>query len=245
MALLKNIAKRTVNIILHLLFLDYLIYLVSKLLYALSKLLYLREWRFNNTVPMFFKHQINFNYWRFNPTEWSFTLRGVHARQLMQPNCKVLDLCCGDGIYSYLFFSDTAVKIDAVDYDDDAINYASKFFKRDNINYKKINIITNNLPANDYDIVVWNAGICYFTINELHLILAKLIQSCKPNMILCGMLPKANGHIDHKTEFESIESLKTLFDNYFNNINIKAVIEGNNINIVTFYFNVDSPKKGN
>lgn len=83
MVFLRKIIKRVIQFIFYLLPLDYLILIVSKLLYTLSKLLFLREWRFNNTVPMFFKHQINFNYWRFNPGEWSFTLRGVHARQLI------------------------------------------------------------------------------------------------------------------------------------------------------------------
>jgi SAM-dependent methyltransferase len=239
---LKKIVKKIIWIGLQLLCLDYLIWFFSKVLYFLSKLLFIKEWQYNSGVPMFFKHQINYTNWRFDPSQWSFTLRGTYARELMQPGIKVLDLCCGDGAYSFLFFADVATHIDAVDYDDDAINYAKRFFKRDNINFQKVNVITEPLPATDYDIVVWNAGICYFTINDIHEIIKKVVGSSKNNMSICGMLPKANGHIDHKTEFETIEEVKMVFEPYFNEINIKAVVEGNNVNIVTFYFNATKPK---
>jgi|GEM_PF-2321472 len=240
---LKKILKKAVGLILYLLFLDFWIYIFSKLLYGLSKLLFLKEWQYSLTgMPLFFKHQINFNVWRFNPAEWAFTLRGVKARELMFANCKVLDMCCGDGSYSYLFFSDIGSVVDAVDYDRSAIAYAKKYYKKSNVNYQEINIIEQSLPSSDYDVVVWNAGICYFTMEQIHLILKKIINSGKPDVKLCGMLPKANGHADHKTEFEHPADLKKIFDNYFNDINIKEIIEGNNANIVTFYFNASNPK---
>ena len=135
---LKNIRHKLIGILLRLLFLDFLIFFFSKVLYFLSKLLFLKEWQFSHRVPMFFKHQINLNNWRFDPKEWSFVTRGVFAREKMLPNSKVLDLCCGDGTYSYLFFADIAASIDAVDFDETALSYARKYYKHPKINFKRL-----------------------------------------------------------------------------------------------------------
>lgn len=240
---LKKLAKKLFGFFLKFLFLDTLIFLTSKILYFFTKLLFLKEWYFNSSeIPFFFKHQINYGLWRFKPSEWTFTLRGVYAREQMHKNCKVLDLCCGDGSYSYLFFSDIASKIDAIDYDKSAIKYAKQNFKSFKINYERINIINEVFPSIDYDIIVWNAGICYFTSNEIDLVIKKIIKCSAPGMILCGMLPKANGHIDHKTEFENINSVYNLFDLYFNLVKIKEVNEDLNDKQINFYFTVSDPK---
>ena len=46
----------------------------------------------------------------------------------MFDKCKVLDVCCGDGSYSYMFFSDIAGHIDAIDNDEYALQYAKNTF---------------------------------------------------------------------------------------------------------------------
>lgn len=125
MTLLKKLAKIIIRFILGILFLDFF-YVFSKALYFLSKLLFLKEWRFGTEIPLFFKHQINFNLWRFAPREWLFCARGIYALEKKFPNCKVLDLCCGDGSYSFLFFADISSHIDAVDYTAPVLLYAKK-----------------------------------------------------------------------------------------------------------------------
>ena len=242
MTLLKKTAKGIIRFIFGILFLDFFIYIFSKVLYFLSKLLYLKDWRFGKERPLFFKHQINFNLWRFDPGEWRFCARGIYAREKMFPNCKVLDLCCGDGCYSFLFFADIASHIDAIDFKAPLL-YAKKYYKHPKIYYKEVNIIDDPLPANDYDIIVWNASICLFNLDEIHLILNKIINSGNPKMILCGMLPKANGHLDHKTEFKNVDELRIIFEPYFNEIDIKEVIDGNDANVATFYFSLTSSKQ--
>jgi len=239
----KKILKRVIEAVLSILLLDWWIFIFSKILYYLSKLLFLRDWRYNDSdVPKFFKHQIDVNLWRFNPSEWSFTLRGSLARLHIFQGCKVLDLCCGDGSYSYLFFSDVSSSVDAIDYDHSAISYAKRYYKHSKINYQQVNIIDTEFPANDYDVIVWNAGISYFTKEQIKIVLDKIVNSGGEKLILCGMTPKANGHIDHKTEFETVGELRMLLNAYFEEINIQEVIEGNNSNIVTFYFNAQKPK---
>ncbi len=97
--------------------------------------------------------------WRFDTSRWSFTACGVYAIEKMFPGCKVLDLCCGNATYSYLFFSDIAGRVDAIDNDLEAITYAKRFNNKITINYFKFDTLNEPFPNSDYDIIVWNAGI--------------------------------------------------------------------------------------
>jgi SAM-dependent methyltransferase len=208
---------------------------------ALAGLLFLRDWRLqSHGRPQFFKHQINLSRWSFEPSRWSFSARGVYARERMFKGCSVLDLCCGDGSFSYLFFSDIAGKIDAVDNDPHALAYARKYCSSPVISYHKIDIVSQPLPASvEYDFVVWNAAICYFREEDIRRILEKIVRAGKRSAILNGMLPRANRWVDHKTEFADCASLERLLREYFDAVAIREVDEGAN---VTFYFQASSPR---
>jgi len=204
-----------------------------------ATLILIRDWPLQAYGwPQFFKHQINLCRWRFEPSRWSFTARGVYARENMVKGCAVLDLCCGDGTYSRLFFSDIAGEIDAVDNDPQALAYARRYNASPVIDYRKIDIVNEALPSAKYDVVVWNAAICYFTQEEIGNILGKIVNAGKPGMKFCGSLPKASGYVDHKTEFEGAESVRCLLRGYFSIVAVKEVDE---ISTVTFYFQATTP----
>ena len=219
--------------------LDFFLWLSQRITSAIAYLLFIRDWQLEaNGRPQFFKHRINLARWPFEPSRWAFVARGVYSRENMFRGCKVLDLCCGDGSYSYLFYSDIASHIDAVDNDSIAIKYARKYHSNSKIIFHQIDIVNHDLPSSEYDIVVWNAAICYFELHEIKQIILKIIKSGKPNMQLIGMIPKANGWVDHKTEFSDTEILRQLFLQYFKLVTIKEVDE---ISITTFYFQASSP----
>ena len=219
--------------------LDLFLWLSQRITSAIAYLLFIRDWQLEaNGRPQFFKHRINLARWPFESSRWAFVARGVYSRENMFRGCKVLDLCCGDGSYSYLFYSDIASHIDAVDNDSIAIKYARKYHSNSKIIFHQIDIVNHDLPSSEYDIVVWNAAICYFELHEIKQVILKIIKSGKPNLQLIGMIPKANGWVDHKTEFSDTEILRQLFLQYFKVVTIKEVDE---ISITTFYFQASSP----
>jgi SAM-dependent methyltransferase len=202
--------------------------------------LFARDWRMEvSGRPRFFKHKIDLSRWPSEPARWSFTARGVYAREEMFEGCKVLDLCCGDGSYSFLFFSDIAGAIDAVDYDANALAYARRQFAAPKIAYHEIDIVREPLPSTGYDFVVWNAAICYFREEEIRLIIGKIIAAGKAEMVLRGMLPRANGWVDHKTEFGDSASIEGFLQQYFQVVSILEVNEGS---AVSFYFRASEPR---
>jgi SAM-dependent methyltransferase len=149
-----------------------------------------------------------------------------------------LDLCCGDGSYSFLFFSDIAGHIDAVDIDSRAIAYAMKYRASPVISYCELDVLRQPLPNTEYDVVVWNAAICYFYEKDIKAILQKIANAGKRSMQFSGMLPRANGHPDHKTEFEDRRSVAALLRQFFDNVQVHEVDEGQ---VVTFYFQASDP----
>ena len=206
---------------------------------AAATLLFYRDWRLQrDSHPMFFKHQINLSRWPFEPGRWSFAARGVYARETMFKGCAVLDLCCGDGSYSRLFFSDIAGRIDAVDHDQNALTYARRHNAGPAIAYHDIDIVNQPLPPVKYDVVVWNAAICYFETAEIRSILQKIVQAGAPAMTLTGMLPRASGYVDHKTEFADTEAVKRLLAEYWQQVTVKEVDE---VSAVNFYFQAAQP----
>jgi ubiquinone/menaquinone biosynthesis C-methylase UbiE len=243
--MLKKTGKKIIAILLRILLLDFFLSVFSRVTYFIAKLIYLRDWGFRlHGYPQFFNHRLNLSFWPSEPSRWSFTARGVYAREHMVSNSKVLDLCCGDGSYSFLFFADIAAQIDAIDNDPSALAYARRYNKHPKINYCKTDIIKESFPSSGYDVIVWNAGICYFSKDHILLILTKITNSGNESMVLCGMLPKANGHEDHITEFSDMGAIKELLDLFFNHVVVKELTENAaDTKSATFYFTAKEPKK--
>ncbi len=211
--------------------------------YLLARLTFFRDWVVMiKGRPQYFDHQINLYQWRYEPKRWSFTARGVYAREKMFRGCKVLDLCCGDGSYSYLFFSDIAGSIDAVDADQTAVDHAVKHYSFPNIRYHELDVIEDDFPASGYDFVIWNAAICYFELEAIHRILGKIVNAGNASLRLCGIAPLASGYVDHKTEFHDADELRALLQRYFTTVQIKQIDE---ITASNIYFQATGPRKAN
>lgn len=107
--------------------------------------------------PAWFDHRIDLYYhW---PRNLFWVERGVFPRKYMFKGCKVLDLFCGDGFFSYYFYSTIADEIDALDLDPQAIAHAKKWHANPKITYYVSNVVLNDLPKARYDVVVWYEGI--------------------------------------------------------------------------------------
>lgn len=236
---LKKFIKAFLRYILYFVPVDLILNISLKLFMFIAKISYFKSWNLEaNGRPQFFKHRINLAQWINGYSSWSFASRGTYARQQISKGSVVLDLCSGDGFYSYYFYRDVAKKIDAIDNDIDAINYSIKYHSAENIKYSKIDIVNEDFPSNTYDYVIWNAGICYFDEFQLDSLLIK-IGKLNKNIVLIGQLPKANSHPDHKMEFLSADAFSNFISKYFNKIN---VIEVSNDGVIDFMFTASCPK---
>lgn len=163
--------------------------------------------------PEWFDHRIDLFLWAEKRVPF-WVERGVFARAIMSEGDNVLDLCCGDGFYSYYFYSRTAAHIFAVDRDESAVEHARKWHGLANIAYRQLDIITH-FPQGHYDVIVWDAAIEHFNLHEIRMILYKCYNRLlKNNGVLCGytIIPTAGWATPnaHKHEFGSAEELRAL-----------------------------------
>lgn len=205
---------------------------IGEVLYAFSKyyvafhgrLMHLLDWGFRAKTDSFYKHEISLYNWIKDPSQVEFVDGMSLARMYINKGDNVLDLCCGEGSCSYLFFSDIANKIDAVDYDLNAINYAKKYYSKDNINYINENLLELELNDGDYNMVVWTSSVSYFSDSERKIMFHKIHKLLKQNGILYIKTPieKSADSMSGSKQKESInhvvnqEKFEALFIDIFN-----------------------------
>jgi len=146
--------------------------------------------------------------------------RGVFSREVMFQGCRVLDLCCGDGFYPYYFYSGTASQIDALDRDPTASAHARKWHTHAKIRYVQQDLIADEFPGTDYDVITWDGAIEHFSLDEIRKVLAKCVKAMKtPYGVLNGytIVTRDSGksHPDHQHEFGSAAELKKLLSEFF------------------------------
>lgn len=142
-----------------------------------TKLMHYNDWYFKPVEPSSYKHEINLYNWIYDPSQVEFVEGGVFGRMLIQKNDNVLDLCCGDGSYTYLFFSDISKNVDAVDNSYESIEYAKKNYSKSNINYICEDLMKFSFKKEHYDVIVWRSGSAYFNSASRKILFQKIFDS--------------------------------------------------------------------
>src|SRR3989442_390916 len=135
--------------------------------------------------------------------------RGVFSREVMFQGCRVLDLCCGDGFYPYYFYSGTASQIDAVDRDPTAIIHARKWHGHPTIRYVQQDLIADEFPDTDYDVITWDGAIEHFSLDEIRQVLQKCVKAMRtPYGVLNGytIIPRdPGGQLDPRVRRQPVQ----------------------------------------
>ena len=197
-------------------------YVVRKSARFTHRIQYLIEWSTDN--PEYFDHNIDI-YSSWFKTRESFPLeRGVFSSFAMKPNSAVLDLCCGDGFNAYHFYSLRAKSVTAIDFDIEAIRWASRNYKATNLIFQ-VGDIRIDIPPGPFDNIVWDAAIEHFTELEIDSVMKRIKSVLTPKGTLSGytILESIDGgkHLhQHEYEFRSKEDLARFLFPYFKNVHI-------------------------
>jgi SAM-dependent methyltransferase len=181
------------------------------------------EWRVMARPPEWFDQHIDL-YWKWhltrNPSSWE---RGIFGLLAMRQGCRVLDLCCGTGFFAYYFYSGRAGSIISMDYSAAAIDQAKRNYNASNLEFRRGDIRTD-LPEGDFDNVVLNAALEYFTPAEAGALLAAIKSRLGPGGILSGnsvITPAGTlAHLDQKQTFHSREELANFLQSHFSNVTV-------------------------
>jgi len=198
------------------------------------------EWSLSKKTPSHYNHEINLYNWIYDPSLVQFAEAGVLSRMLVKKGNNVLDLCSGDGLYTYLFLSDMANEIDAIDINKENISNSIKKYNRNNINYISADILQYNFKKKHYDVVIWSEALAYFSEDERSLIYHKILDTIKDDGTLFIRTPleliKHNGAnqvdvISDKIIFE------TSFEPFFN-IKYQNSTEYNDRTYLNYYLTI-------
>ena len=191
------------------------------------KLQFVLEW--HGRYPDYFEHQLDLNFLWHETRSSSPVERGVFSGFALgnesPPTTKTLDLCCGDGFYSYYFYSLRSLKVVAIDYDPEAIEFAKRnYSSAHNIDYI-VGDIRTDIPEEIFDNVIWDAAIHFFTEEELQTIMTKITRVLALDGILSGYTiveaRSGRAHL-HKNEhvFHDKQDLARFLSVYFKNVHV-------------------------
>lgn len=186
------------------------------------RLQFLVEWAVDN--PEYFDHNIDIqSSWK--RTRESFPLeRGVFSSFALTPDSRVLELCCGDGFNSYYFYSLRSKQVLAIDFDKQALKWASRNYKAPNLKFK-LGDIRTDIPDGPFDNVVWDAAVEHFTEEEISAVMKRIKSVLTTEGTLSGytIIEQEHGgkHLhQHEYEFRNKEDLSRFLTPYFKNVHV-------------------------
>ena len=173
---------------------------------------------------VWFDHRFD---WLLGPEYWVWNERGVYGGKLIRQGDKVLDICCGDGIYAGLYYSRFAGVVHAIDRDQAALNLARKRYSRRNVKFLKVDVTKEDFPLEKYDAIFMFAAIEHLSVECGTKVLRRITTalSSSSNGAFLGSTPiykeaTGHGHPEHVNEFTSVEQLRNFLAPHFAEIEI-------------------------
>jgi SAM-dependent methyltransferase len=193
--------------------------LLRKLSYLSHYAQFVLQWGVR-PVSGWFDHYLDLHYlWRKTRTPLSCE-RGILGLLAIRQGADVLELCCGDGFNTFHFYSIRAGKILAMDLDRDAITSAQKNFAVDNIEFFAGDI-RRDMPNEQFDNIVWDASLEYFTADEIDKLMAEVKARLRPGGILSGQVIIQDVQSEeHSHIFRSTEDLLRFLRPHFQHVRL-------------------------
>jgi SAM-dependent methyltransferase len=166
-------------------------------------------------VPAWFDHQLDLAcLWKKNRTPISVE-RGIFNLAAIKPGARVLDLCCGNGFYSYYFYAGRASQVVAIDLDKRAIDEARSQHRVENVTYI-CGDIRSDIPVERFDNVLCDASFEYLTLGEVQALLSKIKLCLVPRGVFSGhgIVQQEHG-VEHHHIFRSKKDLVDLLKPHF------------------------------
>ena len=182
-------------------------------------------WELSAATPHFYDQRNTVFALAFDPMPpSSHTLdRAAAARDVIADGDRVLDIGCGDGLFTRRFYCDRASQIDAIDVEQSAIDHAQCFHADPKIVYRKIDAVAESFPQSEYDVVVWNGAIGHFSSGDAAVVMKKISAVLGPRGVFVGSESLGlEGH-DHLQFFLDEAAVQRLFSPYFQYIATRVV----------------------
>lgn len=135
----------------------------------------------------------------------------------IEPGSRILELGCGTGYYTDVFFSPFASEIVAIDIDPRAIETARRIHQAKNVRYEVMDF-RRILPDGHFDVVVWSPTIFAYTPQEVDIFMGKLRERMTPHARLCGWTYTEVDHGGPDILWHDMRSLAERLKRHFKNV---------------------------
>lgn len=199
--------------------------LLLKLLKQHYDSMFKRQWQLGGEEPHFFSHHqglFGFTYGEKATGPYAY-YRGFFNSEVIGKNDRLFDIGCGDGFFTKRFFSEPCSHIDAIDIEPSAIEEAQTRNASANITYRLLDAVNEAFPAEQYDVIVWDAALGHFAPDTTHRMLGKIAAGLAPEGIFVGSESLGVEGADHLQFFHSLSELQALFKPYFKHVELRAV----------------------
>jgi SAM-dependent methyltransferase len=173
--------------------------------------------------PEHFDHQIDLFFQWLDSRNSLWLERGAFGNLALKGG-DVLELACGDGFNARNFYSLRSRRVVACDFDPRALQTARSKNAAPNVDFVLADIRTD-MPAGQFENVVWDAAIEHFTPTEIEKILADIKSRLLPDGVLSGytLVERSDGTKSlpqHEYEFKNKEDLHRFFTPHFRNVTV-------------------------
>jgi len=185
----------------------------------------LRDWGLRKEQPHFFSQRAGFflaGFGQGNEKSLLPFLRGYYNMEILRPSDKVLDIGCGDGFFTKVFFAPCCATIDAIDIEKSAIDTANYYYADPKITFLEANAVTAPFRRNDYDVIIWDGALGHFDKDSSDIMLAKIAGSLRPDGLFTGSESIGTEGHDHLQFFHSLEGLISLLQKHFKQVAVKS-----------------------
>lgn len=135
----------------------------------------------------------------------------------IEQGSRILELGCGTGYYTDIFFAPFASEIVAIDIDPRAIETARRMHSQSNIRYEVMDF-RKELPEGPFDVVVWTPTIFAYTPDEVHASIERLRAIMSKNARLCGFTAVESDRGGPDILWHDLNSLAERLKRYFKNV---------------------------
>jgi SAM-dependent methyltransferase len=135
----------------------------------------------------------------------------------IKPGSRILELGCGTGYYTDIFFSPFAAEIVAIDIDPRAIETARRMHQAKNIIYEIMDF-RRTLPNAVFDVVVWSPTIFAYTTEEVDSFMGRLRKIMSNDAKLCGWTYVEVDHPGPEILWHDMNSLAERLKRHFRNV---------------------------
>lgn len=174
-------------------------------------------WNTDNKVPTFFNHFLDIYYQLFSFKKTEFLTRAIFNQLFLESNNIVLELGCGDGFNTEVFFSPIVKEIYAIDLSEEAISFAKINHSSKNITYKLGDAIIDYPIQKKIDRVICDAFLEQLDTLQQEELFKKISNSLSLNGICLGstiLKGNINYLIHNKNEFTEA-TFNSFVANYF------------------------------